>query len=97
MFVSVVLRNVTVLAGSVLKQKQEVLIVLDDSKPPEDPAGDGTSQTGVPPVTNPSQCLLDLDIEANQVPGGDSQSKPALLDHSLPDAQVPDRKLPFHF
>lgn len=79
-----------------LEQKQEVLIVLDDSKPPEGPADD-TSQTGVTPTQKLSQCLLDLDIEANQVLEGDGQSKAALLDRSLPDAQVPGRKFPSHF
>lgn len=69
--------------------------MLDDSKPTEDPSGDGRSQTVVTPIMSPSQCLLDLDIEADQVPEGGSQSKPALPDHSLPDAQVPDRKLTF--
>lgn len=67
--------------------KQEVLIVLDDSKPSEDISGDGKSQTAVSPTMSPSQCLLDLDIEATQVPEPDSQSKPALLDHSPRDAQ----------
>ncbi|XP_075890293.1 uncharacterized protein LOC142893527 isoform X3 [Nelusetta ayraudi] len=67
--------------------KQEVLIVLDDSKPSEDPSGDGRSQTAVTPIMSPSQCLLDLDIQPNRVPEGDGQSKPALMDHSLPDAQ----------
>lgn len=73
------------------------MIVLDDSKPSEDPAGDGRSQTAVTAITSPSECLLDLDIEANQVAEDDSQSKPALLDHSLPDAQVLDRKFTFDF
>lgn len=84
-----------VLVAAVLKQKQEVLIVLDDSKPPEDPSVERSNQTAVTPTMSPSQCLLDLDIEANQVPEDDSQSKAALLNHSLHDAQVLDRKLPF--
>lgn len=87
--------RVTLLFDTLLKQKQEVLIVLDDSKPSEDPSGGGRSQTAVTPVPSLSQCLLDLDIEPNRVPEGDVQSKPAFMDHSLPDAQVPGTKLPF--
>lgn len=74
--------------NALAQQKQEVLIVLDDAKPPEDPSPDEKSQTAVTPITSPPQCLLDLDIQPNHGPEGDSQSKPAFMDHSLPDAQV---------
>lgn len=69
-------------------QKQEVLIILDDPRPTEILSGDGRSQTSVTPHINQSQCLLDLNIQPEPVPDGDSQSKPALESLSLSDSQV---------
>lgn len=69
-------------------QKQEVLIILDDPRPTEILSGDGRSQTSVTPQINQSQCLLDLSIQPEPVPDGDSQSKPALESLSLSDSEV---------
>lgn len=71
-----------------VSQKQEDLIVLDDPSPSEHQSGEGRSQTAVTPLIDPSQCLLELDIQPEPVPDQDSQSKPALEGVSLSDSLI---------
>ncbi|KAM9836759.1 LOW QUALITY PROTEIN: uncharacterized protein ACBR49_019187 [Aulostomus maculatus] len=65
--------------------KQEVLIVLDDPVPSEQPPGGGRSQTPVTALIKPSCCLLDLDAQPQH--DHDYQSKPALEGVDLSESQ----------
>ncbi|KAM8898184.1 uncharacterized protein AB9W97_009223 isoform 2-T2 [Spinachia spinachia] len=63
--------------------KQEVLIVLDDPPPSEHPMGEGGIQT----VTDPPQCLLDVDTQPEAPPDQDGQSKPSWQGLGLSESQ----------
>lgn len=70
-----------------VRQKQEVLIVLDDQSHSEDLAGDRSGQSTITPLINQSQGLLDPDVQPKPVTEEDNQTKDVLEGLNLSDSQ----------